>query len=236
VLTRGDRNELKRLPGPVYKTCDVGHSIGLKARGRNARIAEQTGVTDRSVRRHCAFARRFGIHMPVALPGRRPRSDYSTSRRGYRRRRGERRPTLDPWTRAAQAQARVTESATELERAMRHVAAVWPEAGESECAAAVRLYLDAGGHLGPEAERWWRFEVPRLELGRAHTPWRAAASKIHLGPWLARRRERERTERTELARDARERAYERERDAEQPLTAEQIEALRIAALGKIRRV
>lgn len=230
MLTRGDRHRLERLSAGVHRTVTIGHEIGLTARGRNARIAERTGITDRSVRRHALIARTAGIHMPHALPGRRPRTDYSTSRRGYRRQRGQRRdrgPELDPWTRAARSIARPGDSETELVRILRAIGALWsehPAMAPGEAAAALRMYLDNGGRLGPEAEQWWRYEAPRLPLDGAHTPWRAAASPRHLRPWLERRRARERAALAEQRRDARQRADEARSSAAPPDLKERLRA------------
>lgn len=243
MLSKSDKRRLELLGGAVHLSVTLCHEIGLKARGRNARIAERRGITDRSVRRHTATARKAGLHCPTALPGRRPRTDYSTSRRGRRTSRGDRRgraPVLDPLQRAAAAVARPGDTLSELTRVLRTICDQWPRAqyptmSEWEAGKALRAYLDAGGQLGPEAERWWLHEVRRLPLDNAHTPWLAAASRIHLAPWLARRRQRERAELAEQTRATREASYVRELRAERPVSAEQIEAMRAAALGRVRR-
>jgi hypothetical protein len=73
--------------------------------------------------------------------------------------------------------------------------------------------------------------VRRLPLDGAHTPWRAAASPIHLAPWLTRRRALERQGQAEQRADRRAQAYSSSADRKTP---EQIEAMRRAALGRIR--
>jgi acyl-coenzyme A synthetase/AMP-(fatty) acid ligase len=84
---------------------------------------------------------------------------------------------------------------------------------EREAARALRMFLDAGGRLGPEAWRYWSDEVRRLPLDRAHTPWRAAASPRHVGPFVARRRELERAEHRERTRSAQDRVADRQTHA-----------------------
>jgi hypothetical protein len=243
ALTRGDRQKLERMPGGVHRTVTLGHEIGLTTRARNKRIADRTGLTQRSVRRHCAFARLATIHIPEAPPGRPLREDYTRSRRGHRTSRGTRRhdartPHVDPLHRAAKAIARPGDDEGELVRVMRWIAEMWPASqhpgmNAGEAAAALRMYFEAGGRLGPEAEQWWRREVRSLSLDRAHTPWRAAASKLHLAPWLEHRRRRERVQRAELERDQRQERDEAHAASERP-TPEQIEAMRIRALGRRR--
>lgn len=213
-LTRGDRQTLSRLPAAVERSVTIGHELGLNLRGRNKRIAERVGVTDRSVRRHAVMARTAGVHMPPAIPGRPPRTDYSGSRRGFRRRRGDRRRPMDPWTRAASAVARPGDDVGELVRVMKKIHEQWSGdafMSEREAARALRMFLDAGGRLGPEAWRYWSDEVRRLPLDRAHTPWRAAASPRHVAPFVAHRRALERSQAAARTKDAQERASDRER-------------------------
>ena len=241
MITRGDRQRLERLSPGVLRTVTFGHEIGLTARGRNKAIAERADITDRSVRRHCATARLERIHMPKAPVGRPPRTSYAGSRRGFRTsrlQRGQRPQVLDPVERAAAAVARPGDDRAQLVRLIRWILERWPRERwphntPTEAARAVGMYLAAGGQLGPEAEHWWRREVPALALEHAHTPWRAAASTMHVAPWIAARRQRERLERQELAKDARH-VRESERVHATRKTPEQIEAMRIAALGRVR--
>lgn len=244
ALTRGDRQKLERLPAGVHRTVSLGHDIGLKTRARNKRIADRVGITQRTVRRHCAFARLASITMPKAVPGRPLREDYSQSRRGRRTSRATRQhdrteQTENPLHRAARRIARAGDDVGELVRVIGWIAEMWPAArhpgmNAGEAATALRMYLDAGGRLGPEAEQWWRREVRSLSLDRAHTPWRAAASKVHLAPWLEHRRARERQAQDEQRREARREQDDRAAAAARK-SPQEIEAMRARAVAAWRR-
>lgn len=227
MLTRGDRQTLSRLSAAVERSVTIAHELGLKLRGRNKRIAERVGVTDRSVRRHAVTARTAGVHMPVAVPGRPPRTDYTGSRRGHRRRRGDRRAPMDPWMRAASFVARPGDDLGELVRVMRVIHGRWrsdPFMTEREAAIALRKFLDGGGRLGPEAWRYWSDEVRRLPLDAAHTPWRAAASPRHVAPFVAHRRALERADVRRRSQEARSDRWDSERAEAPPDILEELRA------------
>lgn len=228
ALGRRELSRLARLPGSLSRYGSALHVVGLSTRGRNTRAAELAGVTDRTIRRAAQALRSAEIRIPPALPGRPPRTNYRGSRRGFRRRRGRR--GLDPVELAARSLGR-PKDVRQLVELVRQVLHLWPveqypHASPVEAAQAIGMYLAAGGRLGPEADRWWRYEAQRLPLERAHTPWRAAAAGLHLGPWLAHRRAKELRDREERIRAARSDA-----DTYKPSDAE-IAAMRARLRGR----
>jgi len=238
MLSRQEIRRLVSLPGSLSRYGLTIHEVGLDTRGRNTRAAELAHVTPRTIRRAAQALREAEIRMPAARPGRPPRTDYTTSRRGYRRARGMPRERLEPVERAARAVAPTPSDVRQCAVLIRWICDLWPpEHGASpspdEAAAALRLYFDNGGRLGPEADAWWRGVVQTLPLQHAHTPWRAAAAERHLKPWLAQRRARERQEQNEARRLAREERYDERARAEQP-TAEELEAMRRRVRGRGR--
>lgn len=214
ALTRAERRKLEHTPAAVARTAELVYEVGLTSYGRNAQVARRTGQTDRTVRRHCRRLRQeTEIHLPVARAGRPRRTDYSTSRRGHRRQRGVTRqghradtPAADPFAAAASSIAARGDDLGGLERLIRLVHSHWadePGMTPREAAAAVSLYRERGGRLGPEADQYWRSVVPRQDFTGTHTPWRAAASEMRLGSWLAHRRTIERRHAAEARHDAR---------------------------------
>jgi hypothetical protein len=243
ALSRSERQRLESGASLYVATAELAHEVGMGRRGRTAEMARRLKRTARTIRRHCVIIRKFDVHLPPALPGRPPRTDYSGSRRGFRRRRGgvgTGRVQLDPWARAARAVARVGDDVQEIVRVMRTIAEQWPRTrwthmNETQAASAVRRYLEQGGQLGPEAEAFWRREVRTLPIHGegVHTPWLAAVSPRHLGPWLEHRRSRERVARRERELERREAASDRDA-ARRPMTAEEVAARVAAARQRMR--
>lgn len=210
---------LARLAGSLSRHGAALHAIGLSTRGRNTKAAELAGVSPRTMRRAARSLRQAGIRMPVAPQGRPPRTDYRSSRRGYRRRRGEQ---LDDVGRAIRALGRRHDE-PQLRQLVRWMLEYWrerPDLTAGEAAHVLGVYLAAGGRLGPEAELYFRRHVPTLALDAAHTPWRAAVAQKHLAPWIAQRRKLERDDNERRIAEAREAAYRREAASERPTDAE----------------
>lgn len=130
----------------------------------------------------------------------------------------------------------------EAERLLGRILSTWPASDPrygrltpGEAGHCVRMLTEGLGASFEEAAEWFGAHAPALDLARAHTPWRAAASREHAGAWLAARRSRKQTEAAALARERdelrRERAELREGGAR---CAPPPEAVALAALAPRR--
>jgi len=156
------------------------------------------------------------ISPPHSLPPSQIRSDPSVqSARAVRAGRTDYELAAEIQTQAERL-AETPEDQARAARAVRRILATWPATDPrwarctpGEAGHVLRTLVEKLGATLAEACEWFECHAPNLDTGRAHTPWRAAASREHAGAWLAARRSRERAELLELARERAERRAER---------------------------